>query len=81
MIQQAPGPIQSIFSRLPWACWQAQGLSRGGIRLAFGDEVRNVLGIVMEEVLRLVTVGIAVRLLGACTQASENQTDPNPVPA
>ncbi|MGD0129773.1 MAG: hypothetical protein ABSF46_31005 [Terriglobia bacterium] len=49
--------------------------------MAFGDEVRYVLGIVTEEVLRLVTVGIAVGLSGACTQASENQTDPNPVPA
>ena len=36
-----------------------------GIRMAFGAEVRNVLGIVMKEVLRLVTAGVVVGLLGA----------------
>ena len=36
-----------------------------GIRMAFGAEVRNILGIVLKEVLRLVTVGVAVGLLGA----------------
>jgi len=36
-----------------------------GMRMAFGAEVRNILGIVMKEVLRLVTVGVAVGLLGA----------------
>ena len=36
-----------------------------GIRMAFGAEARNVLGMVMKEVLRLVTVGVAAGLLGA----------------
>jgi putative ABC transport system permease protein len=36
-----------------------------GIRMAFGAETRNVLGMVMKEVLRLVTVGVAAGLLGA----------------
>jgi putative ABC transport system permease protein len=36
-----------------------------GIRMAFGAEARNILGIVLKEVLRLVTVGVAVGLLGA----------------
>jgi ABC-type antimicrobial peptide transport system permease subunit len=36
-----------------------------GIRMAFGAEARNVLGMLMKEVLRLVTVGVAAGLLGA----------------
>jgi putative ABC transport system permease protein len=36
-----------------------------GIRMAFGAEVRNVLGMVLKEVLRLVFAGVAVGLLGA----------------
>jgi len=36
-----------------------------GIRMAFGAEVRNILGIVMNEVLRLVAAGVAAGLLGA----------------
>jgi putative ABC transport system permease protein len=33
--------------------------------MAFGAEARNVLGMVMKEVLRLVTAGVAAGLLGA----------------
>jgi putative ABC transport system permease protein len=36
-----------------------------GIRMAFGAEVLNVLGMVLREVLRLVFAGVAVGLLGA----------------
>ena len=36
-----------------------------GIRMAFGAEVRNILGIVLKEVLRLVTIGVAAGLLVA----------------
>ncbi len=36
-----------------------------GIRVAFGAEVRNVLGMVLRESLRLVLAGVAVGLLGA----------------
>jgi putative ABC transport system permease protein len=36
-----------------------------GIRMAFGAEVRNVLGMVLKEVLRLVFAGVAVGLLGS----------------
>jgi predicted permease len=36
-----------------------------GIRMAFGAEVRNVLGMVLAEVSRLVCAGIAAGLLGA----------------
>jgi len=36
-----------------------------GIRMAFGAEVRNVLGMVLKEILRLVFSGVAVGLLGA----------------
>jgi putative ABC transport system permease protein len=36
-----------------------------GIRMAFGAEVRNVLGTVLTEVLRLVFAGVGVGLLGA----------------
>jgi len=36
-----------------------------GIRMAFGAEVRNVLGMVLAEVSRLVCAGVAVGLLGA----------------
>jgi len=36
-----------------------------GIRIAFGAEVRNVLGMVLSEGLRLVIAGVAVGLLGA----------------
>jgi putative ABC transport system permease protein len=36
-----------------------------GIRMAFGAEVRNVLGMVLTEVSRLVCAGVAAGLLGA----------------
>jgi putative ABC transport system permease protein len=36
-----------------------------GIRMAFGAEVRNVLDMVLTEVLRMVIAGVAVGLLGA----------------
>jgi len=36
-----------------------------GIRMAFGAEVRNVLGMMLSEGLRLVVAGVAVGLLGA----------------
>jgi putative ABC transport system permease protein len=36
-----------------------------GIRMAFGAEVRNVLGMVLREVFRLIFAGVAVGLLGA----------------
>ena len=36
-----------------------------GIRMAFGAEVRNVLGMVLREILRLVFAGVAGGLLGA----------------
>ena len=36
-----------------------------GIRMAFGANVRTVLGMVLKEVLRLVFAGVAVGLLGA----------------
>ncbi len=36
-----------------------------GIRMAFGAEVRNVLGMVLHEVLRLTFAGVAAGLLGA----------------
>jgi putative ABC transport system permease protein len=36
-----------------------------GIRMAFGAEVRNVLGMVLREVLRVVFAGVATGLLGA----------------
>jgi putative ABC transport system permease protein len=36
-----------------------------GIRMAFGAEVRNVLGMVLSEGLRLVIAGVAAGLLGA----------------
>jgi len=36
-----------------------------GIRMAFGAEVRNVLGMVLKEVLLLVFAGVTAGLLGA----------------